>query len=50
MEAVPTSETQVYFNEIPRRCIPESCHVNLRRRENLKSHKYKIKFYFILKK
>jgi hypothetical protein len=38
MEAVRTSETSVYFSEIIRRYIPESCHLHTRRRENLKSH------------
>jgi hypothetical protein len=37
MEAVPTSETSVYF-ETTRRYIPEDCHFHTRRRENLKSH------------
>jgi hypothetical protein len=39
MEAVRTSETSVYSNETTRRCIPESCHLHTRRRENLKSRK-----------
>jgi hypothetical protein len=38
MEAVRTSETLVFFNEATRRSIPESCHLHIRRRENLKSH------------
>jgi hypothetical protein len=37
-EAVRTSETSVYFNEATRRCIPEGCHHQIHRRENLKSH------------
>jgi hypothetical protein len=27
MESLRISETQVYFNEITRRCIPEGCHL-----------------------
>jgi hypothetical protein len=38
MEAVLTSETSVFFNEITRRYIPESYHLHTRRRENIKSH------------
>jgi hypothetical protein len=38
MEAIPTSETSVYFNETARRYIPESCHLYTYRREDLKSH------------
>jgi hypothetical protein len=36
MEAVRTSETSVYFNEITRRYIPESGQHFIRRLENLK--------------
>jgi hypothetical protein len=39
VEAVLTSETSVYFNEITRRYIQEGCH-HTRRRENLKSYPY----------
>jgi hypothetical protein len=38
MEAVCASETSVYFSDTTRRYIPESCHLNARHRENLKSH------------
>jgi hypothetical protein len=38
MEAVRNSEMSVYFNSTTQRCIPESCHLHTRRRENLKSH------------
>jgi hypothetical protein len=38
MEAVRTSETSVYSNEITRRYIPEGSHLHNRRRENLKSY------------
>jgi hypothetical protein len=43
MEAVRISETSVYFNEPTRHCIPESCSLHTRRRENLKSHIIKAK-------
>jgi hypothetical protein len=39
MEAVRTSETSVYFNDITRRYVAESCHLHTRRRENMKFHK-----------
>jgi hypothetical protein len=35
MDAVRTSETSVYFNETTRRYIPEGCHLQTRRRENM---------------
>jgi hypothetical protein len=38
MKEVRTSETSVYFNEITQRYIPEDCHLQASRRENLKSH------------
>jgi hypothetical protein len=38
MEAARTSETSVHYNEPKRSYIPEGCHLNTRRRENLKSH------------
>jgi hypothetical protein len=38
MEAVRTSETSVYSNKTTRHYIPEGCHHQTRRRENLKSH------------
>jgi hypothetical protein len=42
MEAVRTSETFAYFNEITMRNIPEGYHLHNRRRENLKFHKFYI--------
>jgi hypothetical protein len=39
IEAVRTSETSAYFNEVTWRYIPESCHLHTRDRENLKYHK-----------
>jgi hypothetical protein len=33
-----SDETSVYFYETTRRYIPESCHLQTRRRENLKCH------------
>jgi hypothetical protein len=38
MEAASTSETLVNFYRTTRRAIPEDCHLQTRRRENLKSH------------
>jgi thiamine phosphate synthase YjbQ (UPF0047 family) len=38
MEAIRTDETSVNFHETTRRYIPERCHLNARRRENLNSH------------
>jgi hypothetical protein len=38
MEAVGTSETSINFYEIAWRSIPEECHFNSHRHENLKSH------------
>jgi hypothetical protein len=38
MEAVRTSETSVNFNVTTRRYIPEDSKLNVRSRENLKSH------------
>jgi hypothetical protein len=38
MEAVPTSETPIYSNEITGRYFPEGSHLHIRSRENLKSH------------
>jgi hypothetical protein len=38
LAAVGNSETSVYFNEATRRFMSESCHLNARRRQNLKSH------------
>jgi hypothetical protein len=35
MEAVGTSETSAYFNEISRRYIPESSYLHARRSDNL---------------
>jgi hypothetical protein len=35
MEAVLTPETSIYFNDITRRNIPESCQLHTRWRENL---------------
>jgi hypothetical protein len=40
MEAVRNSDTSVYFNETTRRYVPVGCHLRIRRRDNLKSHKY----------
>jgi hypothetical protein len=34
METLRSSETSVYFNEIPRRCIAEGCRLHTCRREN----------------
>jgi hypothetical protein len=38
MEAVRTSETSVNFNVTTQGYIPEDSKLNIRRRENLKSH------------
>jgi hypothetical protein len=38
MEAVCTSETSVFFCETTRSHIAEGCHLQIRRRANLKSH------------
>jgi hypothetical protein len=38
MGAISTSETSVNY-QTTRRNIPEGCHLHIRRRENLKSHK-----------
>jgi hypothetical protein len=40
METVRTSETSVYFHEITRRYIPESCCIYSRRLESLISHMF----------
>jgi hypothetical protein len=40
MEAVHASETSVNFNVTTRRYIPEDFILHIRRREELKSHKY----------
>jgi hypothetical protein len=45
MDAVHTSETSVYNNEITRRNIPEGPNLHTRRRENLKSHRLDICLY-----
>jgi hypothetical protein len=46
METVRISETSVYSNETTRRYIPEGSDLNIRRRENLKSHLiYKLSLY-----
>jgi hypothetical protein len=37
METLRTSETSLY-SETAERCVPKSCHLHTRRRENLKSH------------
>jgi hypothetical protein len=37
MEAIRISETSVYFYETKRRHVPDGCHVQVRRRENLNS-------------
>jgi hypothetical protein len=42
MEAVRTSETSVYFNETAWCSIPEGYCIHIRRRENMKSHKFTI--------
>jgi hypothetical protein len=39
VKAVRTSQTPVYFNETTRRYIAEVCHLQIRRRENVRSHK-----------
>jgi hypothetical protein len=38
MVAARTSETSVWFHETTRRCIPESCHLHTRHRENMIFH------------
>jgi hypothetical protein len=42
MEAAHISQTSVYFNEITQRYVLEGCHLHIRRRENLKTHKVKL--------
>jgi hypothetical protein len=44
-EAVCYSETSVYFNDTTRRYIPESYHLQSRRRQNLKSHNIFLAFF-----
>jgi hypothetical protein len=41
IEAVSSSETSVNICQTTRRNIPEDCHLHIRRRENLKSHRPK---------
>jgi hypothetical protein len=38
MEAVRTSETLLYFNDIAQRYVPEGCHFHTDRREKMKLH------------